>query len=274
MPVRAYHGRFLTESLDSLLAQTSDAWRLLVITEPEVSRDLSSVVGPYLRDPRVAMIVNKGRKLAGAFNSGMRRASTDFAAILLGDDMWAPDAVAILTQAMRAQPDVDFFHSSRRIVGEHGEPLSSVHQSRTDVQLADFASCSPVKHLLCWRITKALSIGGMDETLNSVGVDDFDFPWSMAEAGAVFSAVPECLYIYRDHRSSFRLTTDLPLSLHTREIRRIMRKHRVQPSAIDDAVYQARRSYLRQCLYRSKLDRWMRGKLRVRPSAVWRETYS
>jgi hypothetical protein len=43
----------------------------------------------------------------------------------------------------------------------------------------------------------------MDGTLNSVGPDDFDFPWSMAEHGAVVRAIPDCLYLDRDHRSSF-----------------------------------------------------------------------
>jgi hypothetical protein len=113
----------------------------------------------------------------------------------------------------------------------------------------------------------------MDESLGRVGVDDFDFPWSMAEHGAVFRAIPECLYIYRDHRSSFRLTTHLPLTVHMREIRRIMLKHGADPAAIERALYHARDSFLRQCLYRSALDQWLREKLGVGPGTVWRETY-
>ena len=92
----------------------------------------------------------------------------------------------------------------------------------------------------------------MDESLNSVGPDDFDFPWCMAEHGAVFQAVAECLYLYRDHRDSYRLTTHLPLNVHVREIRRIMMKHGASASQIRARVAAARRSYLRQCLFRSE----------------------
>jgi len=94
--------------------------------------------------------------------------------------------------------------------------------------------------------------------LNSVGPDDYDFPWSMAEAGAVFKAVTECLYLYREHRDCYRLTTHLPLSVHKREIERIMRKHGASRSDIRKRVAIAKRTYLRQCLYRSRLDGWIK----------------
>lgn len=273
MPVKRFHASYLRIALDSLLAQTSDDWRLLIVTEADRDAQLAAVVSPYASDARVELIVNRGRRLAGAFNTGMRDAGTDFVAILLGDDMWSPDAVKVLNTHIRAHPEVDFFHSSRIVIDEHGEPLSSVHRARDDVALEDFGVTSPVKHLLCWRRRKALSFGGMDERLDSVGPDDFDFPWSMAEHGAVFRAIPDCLYVYRDHRSAFRLTTHLPLSVHTRELRRIMSKHGVDAATIDVAVNAARRSYLRQCLYRSGADRWFKQRFGLRPREPWRETY-
>lgn len=273
MPVKSYHAPYLREALDSVLQQTSRAWRLIIVTEPGCEGDVRAMAAAYLQDSRIGLIVNNGRKLAGAFNTGMRSAQTEFIAILLGDDKWAPEAVEILTRQIDAHPQADFFHSSRRIINEHGEPISSVHLSRSEVRLEHFGRASPVKHLLCWRRSMALSFGGMDETLNSVGADDFDFPWLMAEHGALFHAIPECLYIYRDHRSSFRLTTHLPRTIHTREIRRIMRKHRVGPFTIERHVRSARRSYLRQCLYRSEWDRWLREKLFNRSPVPRREKY-
>jgi hypothetical protein len=98
----------------------------------------------------------------------------------------------------------------------------------------------------------------MDESLNSVGPDDFDFPWTMAERGAVFHAVPDCLYLYREHRSCYRLTTHLPRSVQSRELRRILRKHGIGWLDATRAAAAARRGYLRQCLYRSPLDRWLK----------------
>jgi glycosyltransferase involved in cell wall biosynthesis len=274
MPAKDYQPEYLRRSLNSMFRQTSAAWRLLIVVEPNVRDSIAAVVEREVRDARVDLIVNEGRKLSGAFNTGMLHARTDFVAILFGDDMWAPDAVAVLGENIRRHPGSDFFHSARMVVDEDDRPLSSVHPSRPEVKLADFTHSPPVKHLLCWRRDLALSLGGMDETLNSVGPDDFDFPWTMAENGAVFTAVPECLYLYRDHREGFRLTTHLPRSTHVREIKRILRKHGASRHEVLRFVRTARRSYLRQCLYRSRLDRWIKKRVGLDPRRGWREIYS
>lgn len=273
MPVRDFHAPFLRRALDSLFAQQDPSWRLLVITEKERLGMLRAAAGVMLRDARVDVLCNEGRKLAGALNTGMRHAQTDFVAILLGDDMWAPDAVGVLNHYIATHPHGDFFHSSRRMIDEQDHPISSIHYSKRVVRLADFVLTSPVKHLLCWRRGKALSFGGMDESLNSVGPDDFDFPWAMAQHGAVFVAIRECLYYYRDHRECHRLTTHLPLNVHVREIQRIMKKHGASAAAIAARMAHARRTYLRQCLYRSALDKWVKERLGHDPRWGEREIF-
>jgi hypothetical protein len=254
-----------------MLAQSSPDWRLLVIGEAAGLGELQRVLATPLADPRIDLIANGGRKLAGALNTGMRAAETPFTAILLGDDLWEPDAVAVLDREIAGAPNVDFFHSARRVVDDDGAAISSVYPAQEDVSAEDFIGSSPVKHLLCWRRELGLAIGGMDESLNSVGPDDFDFPWSMADHGATFKAIDECLYVYRDHRAAFRLSTHLPLSHHRREIARIMRKHGASPEAIAVRLQRAEGSYLRQCLYRSRLDRLLSA---GRTPATWREPYA
>ena len=85
------------------------------------------------------VIENEGRKLAGAFNTGMRHADTEFVAILLADDLWAPDTVAVLEREIATRPDVDFFHSARRAIDSDGTSISSVHPARSDVTVDEFA---------------------------------------------------------------------------------------------------------------------------------------
>lgn len=274
LPVKEHDQEFLREAVGSLRKQTSPRWQALVIAEPGDREALAAAFAePALFDPRIRVIANRGRKLAGALNTGMRDARSAWTAILFADDMWSADAVEVLERNIRDRPDADFFHSSRRIVDDAGQPISSVHRSARDVRPEDFLHRAPVKHLLCWRRDLALEIGGIDESLNSVGPDDYDFPWSMSEAGARFAAIPECLYIYRDHRSCYRLTTHLPLRTHVRETRRILRKHGVPRAVIRRRVAHARRSYLRQCLYSSRLDAWVKRALGREPARGHRETY-
>jgi hypothetical protein len=273
VPVKRYHRRYLLEAIMSLRAQTSPDWRGLIIHAPGLAGELKSVLCEPLGDPRLQLIEQRGRKLAGAFNTGMRAARTEFTAILLGDDLWAPEAVEVISSAIAAHPEVDFFHSARRIVDDRGAPVSGIHGAEPELTAEMFIDRGPVKHLLCWRRELALSIGGMDESLNSVGPDDYDFPWSMFEAGARFAALQDCLYVYRDHRAFPRLTTHLPLTTHVRETRRILRKHGVSGELIEARLAAARAGYLRQCLYSNRRSAWLGRLLRRDPERGWRDRY-
>jgi glycosyltransferase involved in cell wall biosynthesis len=273
MPVRAYSGEFLREAIGSLLDQTSPRWRLLVIRDGHDLDEFAEAQRELLADPRIDLIPNEGRKLTGKLNTGMRHARTDFVAPLFADDLWATNAVEVLAANIAAQREADFFHSARRFVDERGRPISRVYPPTHSVEPYDFFTASPVKHLMCWRVSKALSFGGMDESLNSVGADDYDFPWLMAEHGARFVPVEECLYIFRDHREFFRLTTHLSLKTHMREHGRILRKHGAPPELVRERVEAARDSYMRQCIYRSPLDRALKRLTRYDPRRGWRESY-
>src|SRR2546422_409196 len=118
MPVKAYHERYLREAVDSVLKQTCPDWLLLVIAPKRKHAELRRVLGERPADPRIELIALEGRQLGGSLNTGMRRAGTDFVAILLGDDVWSPDAVEILTSHIAAFPEIDFFHSARRAMDE------------------------------------------------------------------------------------------------------------------------------------------------------------
>jgi glycosyltransferase involved in cell wall biosynthesis len=273
MPVKRFHEAYLREAIASVLRQTSPAWRLIVVTESVQAAALGETLEPVLRDSRISLVTNEGRKLGGAFNTGMRHAATDFVAILLGDDLWDSRAVEVLGRRIASSPEADFLHSSRRYVDDDGKPISGVVPARSSIALEDFASGTPIKHLLCWRRDLALSFGGMDESLD-LGPDDFDFPWCMAEHGARFAPVPECLYVYRDHRRVYRLTTHVPQSLQARQLARVLAKHGLDRAEIRRRVAEARRSHLQQALYASPLDRSIKRLRGADPRSGWRETYS
>ncbi len=273
LPLKNYHERFLRAALGSMFEQTSPNWRLLVVVEPEDAAQFKELLVTELTDCRVQLIVNAGRKLAGAINTGMMAATTPFVAILLGDDLWDRHAVEVLERAIAGNPEADFFHTARRVIDEHDRSISEIYPAVASLTLADFQQGSPVKHLLCWRRELGLAVGGVDESLNSVGPDDYDFPWVMAEHGARFHAIQECLYIYRDHRTAYRLTTHQPLDHHVREIDRILAKHGVPARERARKLRAARKGYLRQCLYRNTRDQRWKDWLGFDARRGWRERY-
>lgn len=273
MPLKNYHPVFLRKSLESVLNQTSPFWHLLIVVEKAEFESFKALLEKEQKDCRVEIIVNQGWRLAGAINSGMKYATTEYVALLLADDRWSVDAVKVLTENIARYPHIDFFHSSRRYIDEQDNFISSVYTSKGNVKVADF-KFAPVKHLLCWRKDKALSFGGLDETLSSlVGPDDYDFPWTMAENGATFKAIKECLYYYRNHCECFRLTTHTPLSVNRREVGRILKKHNV--GLVSRMLILTRKRIQAQvgspCLYRSNFDKWITEKIGYDVRKRWKQ---
>lgn len=257
VPCRNPHPLFLRLALESLLEQTASDWKALAVVDHDDASSAAQVstLLAEISDPRIRLLEHASSGLAKALNAAMRAAETPYVSILLGDDRLAPSAVEVLLDRIRRFARIDFFHSSRQFIDENGVPLSAVYHAPASFELADFKQTGPVKHLLCWKVASALAIGGMDESLGAHGADDYDFPWSMAEAGYRFQAVDECLYYYRDHRESYRLTTHIPLDRQVAELRKILVKHGVPKEEMEERIRRSISGYLRQALYRDAADR-------------------
>jgi O-antigen biosynthesis protein len=273
LPVKHYVPRYLKAAVQSILDQSSGNWCLVVLADRSVAAELESLLRSELSDSRIRLVAVDTPNLAATINAGMKQTTTEFVTLLLGDDIFAADAIEVLHRAIRAQPDIDFFHSSRRIIDGEGNPISSVHTSRSHFEWKDFLNGSPVKHLLCWRRETALAIGGVDEAFSTQGPDDYDFPWSMFEHGARFQALPECLYIYRNHCDGFRLTTHDPRTVQLLTVRKILRKHGIGFWRSWMMIYAGWRAGLAsQSIYGSRLTRSLYRLVGYDAAKSWRQS--
>lgn len=274
IPVTHYVRQYLLEAVASLFAQTSLTWELLFVVDSDRIPHFREVLAEYVEDPRVRLAGRDGGEgIAAAYNTAMRRAQTAFIAPLLGDDLLAPDAVSVMQAAIAARPDVDFFYAGRRFVDDDGASVSGAYLPPETVSRESFVVGSPIKHLMCWRVERGLACGGVDQTLGNFAADDYDFPWTMFEAGAIFQPVPHALYVYRDHRSGVRLTTHIPKDIQKQTLLRILEKHGVSPVVARERVRHASRGYMRQSLYRNTWHQRLIEWIGVRPTRMWREPY-
>ena len=273
MPVKHYHAGHLRRAITSVFEQTRSNWRLLIVIYESDAAEFRRLLASELADSRVTLVYREGRLLAGAYNSAMRAARTEFIAALLGDDMLAPNAIEVLHDYIRSNPAGDFFHTGRYFIDAGNRRISSDYLPRSSFTKEDFWTGSPVKHLLCWRRSTGLACGGVDETLNNFASDDWDFSWTMMEHGAVFVPVPHALYVVRDHRDGYRLTTHVTRDVQIRELRRIMEKHGAPPAVVSKRLWQAKHTYLKQSLFRNPLHRWIKEKVGFDASTGWRERY-
>jgi glycosyltransferase involved in cell wall biosynthesis len=230
MPCRDMKETFLHASIKSVLGQSTPAWRLSIIIDPDTPQATRKIIEAYLSDKRISLHINKGKYLGGALNTGMNETQTPFVSILLSDDMYDPQAVEVLNSYIKSQPKIDFFHSARRHIDQDGRFRGDIMPSREDFTIDFFKKYgSPVKHILCWKRSKGIEVGGMDEELSHHGVDDYDFPWKMAEGGAKFKAIKDCLYYYRVHHDFYRLTTHVTVARQLEIQRERFKKHKVSP---------------------------------------------
>ena len=273
MPLKYYNEPYLHDSIESLLSQHDPNWRLLIIVEVADYFPIKNQLAFFLKDDRIKVKETDAAGFIGRINTGMLFAKTEFTSLLFADDKWSRDAVSVLNQNIRSHPDVDFFHSSRVIIDEKGAEISPVFKSKIHFDTADFKWGSPVKHLLCWRRTKGLEIGGVDPDLADHGPDDYDFPWSMLDAGATFRAIEECLYYYRNHCEYYRLTTHVPRQRMKREVKKILKKHGV--GWLEREIIIWRRIWTGslggQSLYRNSLEQWLSNRFNLRIRRKWRQ---
>jgi len=272
MPLKNYKEEYLREALGSLYKQSCPEWRLLIVVEKCDYEHFSQLLEQDLLDPRIEIVIMEGQPFSGSINTGMRRATTDFVALLFADDLWSIDAVQTLNTYIQLYPEIDFFHSSRVIIDECGKNISSVILSKEQFRLEDFKKGSPVKHLLCWRNEKGLAVGGIDETIFKAP-DDYDFPWTMAENHAVFKAVKECLYYHRNHCEYYRKTTHIPASKARNDILKTLKKHGVGVIQRNYIVWKNRIKgrLVDQSIYRNKLDRWVKETLSIDAKGSWKQ---
>ncbi|MBV9922545.1 MAG: glycosyltransferase family 2 protein, partial [Pseudonocardia sp.] len=74
MPLKDPHPDFIVDAMQSIATQSSPRWRLLVVVEPEDVGAIGQQLARWTADERTRVIANEGVRLAGAVNTGMRRA--------------------------------------------------------------------------------------------------------------------------------------------------------------------------------------------------------
>jgi glycosyltransferase involved in cell wall biosynthesis len=96
---------FLPRALDSLRAQTLEAWRLVIVDDgsqdgtPELLEGLSE-------DPRVELVrLPENRGVGAALNAGLERVRTPLVAYLPSDDVYHRDHLASLVELLGAEAD-------------------------------------------------------------------------------------------------------------------------------------------------------------------------
>lgn len=134
----------LTETLASLLSQTHDDFEIIIVDDGSQD-ETPAIARAHATDPRVRVIRQENRGLAGARNTGIAAARGEFVGFCDADDLWLPEKLATHVRHLQAEPDLAISYSGSAMIDEGGR-LMRVRQSPRlrDVTAAHVLKRNPI----------------------------------------------------------------------------------------------------------------------------------
>lgn len=140
--------KYISEAIESVLAQTYDDWELLVIND--CSTDNTQLIAEnYARiDNRVRILnneVNKG--VAGTRNVGIDNATTEWVAFLDSDDMWSADKLEKQLAFIENHSEAKLVFTASAFISEEGQSIDYILHvperiNRKELLKQNLISCS------------------------------------------------------------------------------------------------------------------------------------
>ncbi|WP_170461361.1 glycosyltransferase family 2 protein [Ruegeria arenilitoris] len=134
----------LAETLASLLSQTHDDFEIIIVDDGSQD-ETPAIARAHATDPKVRVIRQENRGLAGARNTGIAAARGEFVGFCDADDLWLPEKLATHVRHLQADPDLAISYSGSAMVDEGGR-LMRVRQSPRlrDVTAAHVLKRNPI----------------------------------------------------------------------------------------------------------------------------------
>ncbi|MBN2232663.1 MAG: glycosyltransferase [Deltaproteobacteria bacterium] len=208
------YGAYIQRAIDSVLAQTLDAFELIIIDDGSADNSREIIEG-YRGEPRVTIIYQQNRGLNVTNNIALRASKGTYIMRLDADDYLDEHALAVMSGVLERQPELGLVFPDYYLVDEGGRVTDVVRRHDfSEVTLLDQPA-----HGACTMIRKSclLDLGGYDEAFRCQ--DGYDL-WVRFIRQYQVQNINLPLFYYRQHGHS--LTRDEGTILQTRS--RILRK--------------------------------------------------
>lgn len=136
--------KFVAATLQSVIDQTYKNLEILIVDDG--SPDNSVEVCQHFSDPRIKIIRQENRGLAGARNTGIRNAKGQYIAFLDADDIWVSTKLEKHINHLENSPNVGISFSYSAFIDEAGNPtgLNQIPRKITNITPDYVLSRNPV----------------------------------------------------------------------------------------------------------------------------------
>ena len=155
--------RYVAQAISSVLSQDFEDFELIVVDDG--STDGGPAVARAFQDPRLRLVSQENRGLAGARNSGIREAKGRYIAFIDADDGWERSKLRRHVAALEADAGIGISFSASLMIDEEGNSLRLVQRPRAGAIDAAHVFCrNPVGNGSAPVLRRAAldSIGFMD----------------------------------------------------------------------------------------------------------------
>ena len=198
-PVYDTSAQWLTEAVESVLAQAYENWELLLIDDGSSIADLVDAL-PALaaRDQRIVLDrTGRNEGISAASNRALARADGEWVALLDHDDVLEPNALFQIVKLLQTYPDADLIYTDEDKLSENGWEAPVF---KPDWSPDLFRSHNYISHLTAMRRELVDNVGGFRSEFD--GAQDYDLFFRVIEQTDRIHHIPRVLYHWRRSASS------------------------------------------------------------------------
>jgi glycosyl transferase family 2 len=190
--------RFVSEAIDSILAQTYRDFEFIIIDDGSTDRTPEILANYGRRDGRISVHrrANQGRCLS--LNAGINIANGKYIARMDADDISLPDRLEEQIRFMDAHPEVGLLGGAFKLIGASGRVLRTIGFPSKDSEIRSaMLSCNPFAHpTVVIRKDVVTASGGYRRAL--LDADDYDL-WLRVSERSRLANLEKCVLLYRIH---------------------------------------------------------------------------
>ena len=109
---------FIAQAVQSVLDQSFKDFELICVDDG--GQDASMNIVRSFADPRIRIVTQTNRGLAGARNTGIAHARGEYIALLDSDDLWHQDKLLLHYVHLNANPDIGVSYAGSRLIDRDG----------------------------------------------------------------------------------------------------------------------------------------------------------